>query len=56
MAKILYNSKNKSQVKLKGNYKVNKLAFGQTRFAAAADRIEHISEEKGQSHEANAII
>ena len=24
----------------------NKLAFGQTRFAAAADSIEHISEEK----------
>ena len=24
----------------------NKLAFGQTRFAAAADPIEHISEEK----------
>ena len=25
---------------------VNKLAFGQTRFATAADPIEHISEEK----------
>ena len=25
---------------------INKLAFGQTRFAAAADPIEHISEEK----------
>ena len=24
----------------------NKVAFGQTRFAAAADSIEHISEEK----------
>ena len=28
------------------NFYVNKLAFGQTRFAAAADSIEHISEEK----------
>ena len=27
-------------------YLFNKLAFGQTRFAAAADPIEHISEEK----------
>ena len=26
--------------------KINKMAFGQTRFAAAADSIEHISEEK----------
>ena len=25
---------------------INKLAFGQTRFAAAADPIKHISEEK----------
>ena len=25
---------------------LNKLAFGQTRFASAADPIEHISEEK----------
>ena len=25
---------------------INKLAFGQTRFAAASDPIEHISEEK----------
>ena len=28
------------------NYLQNKLAFGQTRFAAAADPIEQISEEK----------
>ena len=27
-------------------YISNKLAFGQTRFAAATDPIEHISEEK----------
>ena len=27
-------------------FRVNKLAFGQTRFAATADPIEHISEEK----------
>ena len=26
--------------------RINKLAFGQTRFAATADPIEHISEEK----------
>ena len=28
------------------HFLINKLAFGQTRFAAAADSIEHISEEK----------
>ena len=44
--KYLKNHQLETQNILTERFIINKLAFGQTRFAAAADPIEHISEEK----------